>query len=221
MRDALLIARKDLLVERRSRVLLNQVAPFALLVLVLFGFALNADRATLETFAPGLFWIAVLFVGLLAIQRSVAIESADNALTGLRMSGVAPWRVFVGKTLAIVIVLVVLEVLLTAGILILYEATIDELVLFIIVGLVAAVAVACAGSLYGVLAVGLGVRDTILPILLLPVLAPVLIAATRAYDDALGSAAVNGWAWLGFLVIFGVVYGVAGALAYGAVLEDA
>ena len=55
-----LVAGKDLRVELRSRVALNQVAPFALMVLILFGFALDADRATLGAFTPGLYWVTIL-----------------------------------------------------------------------------------------------------------------------------------------------------------------
>jgi heme exporter protein B len=64
------------------------------------------------------------------------------------------------------------------------------------------------------------VRETLLPILLLPVLAPVLIGATRAFDDALGNAAVDGWAWLGLLAVFAVVATAGGALAHGALVEE-
>ena len=203
--DARLVAAKDLRIEARSRVVLNQVAPFALLVLVLFGFALDADQRTLRTFAPGLFWVAVLLCALLAIQRSVSVEQADGALTGLRLSGMSPAALFVGKAAAVFVQLVVLEVLLTAGIIVLYGSQIEQPLLVAATGLLAAVAVACTGTLYGALASGLGVRETLLPILLLPVLAPVLIGATRAFDDALGNAAVDGWAWLGLLAVFAVV----------------
>jgi heme exporter protein B len=64
------------------------------------------------------------------------------------------------------------------------------------------------------------VRETILPILLLPVLAPVLIGATRAFDDALGAVAVDGWNWLGLLALAAVVYVAFGALAFGVLLEE-
>ena len=84
----------------------------------------------------------------------------------------------------------------------------------------AGVAVAAAGTLYGALASGLGARDTLLPVLVLPVLAPVLIGATRAFDDALGSAAVDGWAWTGLLAIAALVLTVVGASAHGALVED-
>ena len=218
--DALLIAAKDLRIEARSRVLVNQGAPFALLVLVLFGFALDADQRTLRTFAPGLLWVAVLLASLLAVQRSTSLEHADGAHTGLRLSGMAPSSVFLGKAAAVFVQLAVLEVLLVVGIVVLYGSTVEDPLLLVVSGLAAGVSVAATGTLYGALASGLGVRETLLPILLLPVLAPVLIGATRAFDDALGAAAVDGWAWLGLLVVFGLVATVLGALAHGALIED-
>ena len=218
--EARLVAVKDLRVELRSKVVLNQVVPFALLVLVLFGFALDADTGTLRSFTAGLFWVAVLLAALLAVQRSFGLETEDSALEGLRLSGMAPSAIFAGKALAIVLQLLVLEVLLGFGVVIFYGAEIADFGLLVAAGVVAAIAVGAAGTLYGVLAASLKVRETILPILLLPVLAPVLIGATRAYDDAFGSAAVNGWSWLAMLALFALVYAVFGALAFGSLLEE-
>ena len=96
-RDAALVAGKDLRIEMRTRVATNQVAPFAVLVLVLFGFALDPDSGLLTKAAPGLFWIAVLFCSLLAVQRSFAVEAADSAQDGLRLSGLDPAGIFLGK----------------------------------------------------------------------------------------------------------------------------
>ena len=79
---------------------------------------------------------------------------------------------------------------------------------------------AAAGTLYGVLAAGLRVRETLLPILLLPVLAPVLIGATKAFEAALGGVAADGWPWCGLLVTFALLYTAFGTLAFGALLED-
>lgn len=221
MDELWLVARKDLLIERRSRVLLTQVLPFALLILVMFGLAFDADSAALRQFTPGLFWVAVLLVALLGVQRSVSVEVADGAFEGLRLAGIAPWKVFGGKLIAIVVELLVLEVLMLGGVLVLYGSSVDDPFLLITTGLVAAIGIGAAGSLYGVVAVGLGVRETLLPILLLPTLAPVLIGATRAFGDGLGTTAVDGWAWFGLLFAFAVVYTVAGAVAYGLAMEDA
>ena len=80
--------------------------------------------------------------------------------------------------------------------------------------------VAAAGTLYGALIAGQRARETVLPILLLPVLAPVLIGATRAYGDAMGTVATDGWAWFSLLVGFAAIYLVLGALSHGVLMEE-
>jgi heme exporter protein B len=220
-RDAALVAGKDLRIEARSRVTATQVAPFAVLVLVLFAFALDPDRGVLTRTAPGLFWIAVLFSGLLATQRSYAIESADAGRDGLRLSGLDPAGIFLGKAAAVALELVALQVLLGVGIVVLYSADLHGPVLLIGTCLAATAGLAAAGTVYGVLAAGLRVRETLLPLLLLPVLAPVLLAATRAWEAALSGAPGDGWPWLRLLAVFAVLYLAAGVLAYGPLLEEA
>ena len=218
--DAGLVAARDLRIEFRSRVVVGQVVPFALLVLVLFGFALDADHRTLRMFASGLFWVAVLLSALLAVHRSAALELSDGTLDALRMSGLPPAALFLGKAMAVFVQLMLLEVVLLGGLLVLYGVQVVDPMLLLVSGLLAGVAVAAAGTLYGALASGLGVRETLLPILLLPVLAPVLIGATRAFDDALGSVAVDGWAWTGLLAVAALIATVVGALVHGVLIED-
>src|SRR5215469_18678003 len=111
-RDAVLVSSKDLRIEVRSRVTTTQVAPYAVLVLLLFGFAFDQNHSVLNQAAPGLFWIAVLLCSLLSVQRSFALESADGARDGLRLSGLDPAGVFLGKAAAVAAQLVVLETLL-------------------------------------------------------------------------------------------------------------
>jgi heme exporter protein B len=218
--DALLVAGKDLRIEWRSRVTINQVAPFALLVLVLFAFALDPDRGVLARATAGLYWVAVLFAALLAVQRSFSVEAVDGVRDSLRLAALDPAGVFVGKAVAIAVQLLGLEVLLAAGVAIMYDAELGGPGLLVATSLTATVGLAAAGSLYGVLAAGLRVRETLLPLLLLPVVAPVLIAATRAFEAALDGATVDGWPWLQLLGTFAAVYTVFGLLAFGALLEE-
>jgi heme exporter protein B len=219
-RDAKVIAAKDLRIEWRSRVLTNQVAPFTLLIVVLFGFALDANTTTLRDTAPGLFWVAVMLVAVLAVQRGAGIEAADNAQQRLLLSDIEPASVFLGKAAALCIQLLALEVMLTLAVIVLFDVSIGEPLLLVWAAVVATTAIAAAGTLYGVLAVGLGVRETLLPILLLPVLAPVLISATRTFGDAFDRVDADGWAWLGLLGTFAIIYLVTGMLAYGVLLEE-
>ena len=97
---ARLVAAKDLRVEWRSRVVTNQVLPFAALVMVMFAFALDND-ATLTRVAPGLVWLATLFSLLVLVQRAFAVETADGALDALQVAGVRPSGIFLGKAMAL------------------------------------------------------------------------------------------------------------------------
>ena len=220
-RDAALVAGKDLRIEARSRVAVHQVAPFAVLVLVLFAFALDADPSGLDRAAAGLFWVAVLFSGLLTVQRSFSIEAADGGRDGLRLSGLDPAGIFLGKAVAVAVQLLVLEVLLAAGIAVLYGTDLQGGGILVSTAALATAGLAAAGTMYGVVAAGLRVRETLLPLLLLPVLAPVLLAATRAWEAALGVSAADAAPWLRLLGVFTVVYLAFGIAAFGSLLEEA
>lgn len=221
-RDALLVAGKDLRIELRSRVALNQVVPFAVLILVLFAFALDPERDVLVQAAAGLFWIAVLLSSLLAVQRSAGVESADGVNDAQRLSGLDPAGVFLGKAAAVAVQLAVLEVILGIGVVLLYGVHIRGIATLVATAVAATVGLAAAGTLYGVLATGLRVRETLLPLLLLPVVAPVLIAATRASEAALTGLAVDvsPGDWLRLLSVFAVVYLAFGVAAYGTLMEE-
>jgi heme exporter protein B len=220
VRDAALVAGKDLRLELRSRVTTNQVAPFALLVLLLFGFALDADRPVLDRTTPGLFWMAVLFCTVLAVQRSFALEAADGNRDALRLSGLQPAGILLGKGLAVAGQLLLLQVVLLLGVALLYGTDLETPLLLLATCLAATVGLAAAGTLFGALAAGLRVRDTLLPLLLLPMLAPVLIAATRAFEDALGTVGVNGWAWVNLLLVFAVAYATLTLACASSLLEE-
>src|SRR6478736_5839785 len=110
-RVARLIAAKDLRIEFRSRVVTNQVLPFAMIVMVMFAFALNTQEVV-ERVAPGLVWLATLFSLLILVQRAFAIEADDGALDALRVAGVDPVGIYWGKAMALAAQLALLELLL-------------------------------------------------------------------------------------------------------------
>lgn len=223
-RLARLVATKDLRVELHSRVITNRVLPFAGLVMVMFAFALGAD-AVLERVAPGLVWLAVLFSLFMMVQRAFALETADGALDALRVAGVDPVGVFLGKAAALAVQLLALEVLLVVAAVVVYRAEVrpSGVVLLVTTSITATCGLAAVGTLYGGLAAGARGRETLLPLLVLPVVAPVLIGATRATEAAFGTAGValsEGWPWLGLLATFAAAFGVIGTLAFGPLIED-
>ncbi len=220
-REAALVAGKDLRIEARSRVLLYQVLPFGLVVVLLFAFALDPSRGVLPRVAPGLFWVAVLLAALLAVSRTFAVENENAARDGLRLSGLDGSAIFLGKAGAIAAELVVLEVVLGAGVALLYDVELHSLGLLVAAAVAATGGVAATGTLYGVLAAGLRVRETLVPVLLLPVVAPVMLGATRAWEAGLGGAPSDGWPWVALLALFATLYTTIGMLAFGPLLEEA
>ncbi len=220
LRDAALVVGKDLRLEWRSRVTLSQLLPFALLVLILFAFALDPDRRILEEATPGLFWLAVLFSTLLAIQRAFSVETTDGIVDALRLSALDPAGIFLGKAAGIFLHLLVLEVALLVGVTLFYGTTPSGPLLLAATAITATVGLAAAGAVYGVLAAGLRVRDTLLPILMLPVVAPVLIAGTEAFGAAYDGASGEGWRWCALLAAFAVLYVAIGIFAFEPLLEE-
>jgi heme exporter protein B len=231
--DALLVAAKDLRIERRSQVGLRQIMPFALTLIVVFAFALDtlvvrdpnlADARTsgvpVSLVAPGLIWVGVLLCAVLTIQRSAAIESAEGARDALRLSGMDPGAVFLGKAMAILVQLVAVLAVLGAGAVLFYDATLRSWPLLGASAILALTSLAATGSLYGALAAGTSVRDTLLPMLFLPAVLPVLLAAVRAWQSALDGRPNEGWPWVRLLLAVAVVAVGVGLTAYGALVED-
>ncbi len=221
LRDAWLVMGKDLRVERRSKVGIAQVLPFAVLVLLLFAFALDPDRGVLERATPGLFWVAVLFSSVLTLQRSFAVEAEDGVLDALRLSGLAPAGVFLGKVAALTLQLLALEVVLAVGVAVFYGATFHRVELLVTVALLTTLGIAGSGAVYGILSARLRSRDTLMPLLMLPLLAPVLISATRAFEIGLERQVGGGWAWAALLSAFAIAYLTLGAVLFRPLLEDA
>lgn len=217
--DMVLIAQRDLRIEARSRVALSQIAPFALVVLVMFGFALDPDQGVLEQATPGLYWMTVLFSVLLAVARSGSLDEVPGARDALRLSGLQPAGVFLGKVVAVAVQLLVLQVVLALGVAFFYGTSFTGFGLLLATCGTATAALASSGIFYGSVVAGLGVRHTLLPLLLLPVLAPVLIAATQAFGVALGDTLTNGWAWCSLLGGMTVLYLAVGVLTYGTLME--
>ena len=200
--------------------------------MVMFAFALDrlpvppgTEDTLLESVAPGLVWLATLFSLLLLVQRTFAVETEDGALDALRAAGVDAAALFWGKTLALAAQLAVLEALLLITAIVLYgvEVRPSGVVLLVTTWLAATVGLAAVGTLYGGLAAGARGRETLLPLLLLPVVAPVLIGATRAVEAALGTggtAIADGWPWVGVVAVFAVAFGAGGTLAFGPLIDE-
>ena len=214
------IARKDALSELRSRSAAGSTIFFAALVLLMFGFALGPDSRKLTEAAPGLLWLAIVFGGLLTVARLHQLEADDDALETLARYPVDRPAIYLGKALAGLMAM--LGGLLLAAVTILYGIDIagawPALVLTLVLG---AIGFAAVGTFYAGVTVRMRAREVLLPLLMLPVIAPLLLAAVKATSAALGGDPFGELpAWLQLLAAFDIVMLVAGAATYGHLLEE-
>jgi heme exporter protein B len=216
------IARKDALSELRGRQAAGSTLFFAALVLLLFGFALGPDTRRLAEAAPGLLWLAIVFGGLLTVARLHAVETEDGALDELARYPVERRAIYLGKAIAGLLAMLVLGGVLLPVVAILYGidlvAAAPALLLTLALG---AIGFAAVGTFYAGVTVRLRAREVMLPLLMLPVIAPLLLAAVRATAAALGGDPFGELAaWLQLLAGYDLVMLLAGAAGYGFLLEE-
>ncbi len=219
---ALSLAHKDALSELRGRVATGTTLFFGAIVLLLFGFALGPDATRLTEAAPGLLWLAIVFAGLLAVGRLHDVETEDGALEQLALYPVSRHALYAGKVLAGFVAMLVLGGVLLPVVALLYR--VDVLAAAIPLSatlLLGAAGFAAVATCYAALTVRMRSREVLLPLLVLPVVAPMLLAAVKATTLSLGGDPFGELgAWLALLAAFDVLMLVAGAATYRFALDD-
>jgi heme exporter protein B len=216
------IARKDALAELRGRQAAGSTLFFAALVLLLFGFALGPDSRRLTEAAPGLLWLAIVFGSLLTVARLHQLEADDGALEELARYPVERHAIYLGKALAGLGAVLVLGGLMLPLVAILYGISLTAAWPALLATLVlGAIGISAVGTFYAGVTVRLRAREVMLPLLMLPILAPLLLAAVKATSAALlGDPLGDLASWLQLLAAFDIVMLAAGAVTYGYLLEE-
>lgn len=218
---AVAIAAKDLRMEWRSKAAMSAVVPFAATVLLAFGFALGPDRSLLVQTAPGLLWLAGLFSAVDLLHRAYQAEAERGALEGLVLAPVDRGAIYLGKAAAVAVQLAVLFVLTGLLTALLFGLPLGRApALLLLTTLLGIVGLASLGSLFGLLSVVGRSRQAALPILVLPLVSPVLIAAIRATGLITTGNTDQVAGWLGLLAAFDAAFLATGYLVFGHLLED-
>jgi len=214
------MAWKDLRTERRSMANFNAVLFMALLMLLLFGFALGPDAQGLREASGGVIWLAILFSGVLAFNRSYQVELDDNALETLLLYPGARWPIFLGKLAANLAFVLGVEIIIVPLAGVLFHASLAHAALPIAaVLLLGTVGFVTLGTFYAAVASRTRAREILLPLLLLPMLVPVLIAAAKATTLlAAGDVMGDTTSWVRLLVAFDLLFFTAAILIYDSVI---
>jgi heme exporter protein B len=215
------IARKDVTTELRAKAGFNSVASLGVTILVLLGLALGPDAEALRNAAVGAVWLATLFSGVLAFNRSFQVELESGALEPLLQYPGPRWTIFAGKLLGnLMFLTLMVAIVVTAGI-VLFGVRIPagwpSLLGVLALGVVGLVVL---GTFYSSMASRSRAREVLLPLLLFPMLVPVLLAATTASKALLGADVMHeAGAWIRLLVAYDLVFLAATFIAFEHVIE--
>jgi heme exporter protein B len=198
---------KELRTEFRSRELLTTTVVFILMVIVLFSFTFDPTYTESRRFGPGLLWLAFLFAASLMLQPCFLREQNNDTLSALRLSVSDPFAIFLAKLGANTLFLLFTELLMLPVFAILYNVPVlrvfGQLLLVFFLG---SLGVSIAGTALSAISAQARMRELLLPLLLLPLLTPVLVASTQVTVGLLDASPFMEWKGVGFLVIFDVVF---------------
>lgn len=220
-RAAAIIWRKEIRAEIRTKELLQTTVTFVVIVVVLFSFAFEPAAAEARRYGPGLLWIALLFASSLMLNPSFPKEQENDTIYALRMAPVSPFSIYIGKMLANFSFLLVTETVLVPVFALLYNISVLHVLgQLIVVLLLGTFGLAVAGTVFSAVATQARMREVLLPLLLLPVSVPLLIASVEATAALFAESPSLDRTWLAVLVAFDIIFFATAWLLSDYLLEE-
>jgi heme exporter protein B len=213
--------RKELLLQWRTRAQLMAVFVFGASALLLFSFAVGPNAEILRQFSAGFLWLGLLLSSTLTLAESFHAEMENRALEGLLLLPANPRALYYGKAIANWLQLVLLGSALVPVMVILYDAGTLRLGSLLLVIALGTAALSAPGTLYAAMTAQVRSKQTLLPLLLFPLIVPALLASVKATSlIILGDPMNQSKAWIELLIAFDAIYWSLCGLLFGRVVED-
>lgn len=219
LRKVLAVLWKDVRAEIRTKDIFSAMFVFALLSVVIFQFAFDLRIDNVRQVVPGVLWVSITFAGVLGLNRSFVLEKDKGSLEGLLLTPVDRGAIYLGKMLANLVFILVVEVFIIPLSSVFFNVPLwlPEILLVVVLGTIGFAAV---GTVFSAMSVNTRAREVLLPILLLPVIVPVLIAGVRVTGGILDGESLGELSnWLQLLIAFDVLYLAASFLTFDVVVE--
>lgn len=211
---------KDTISEMRTREIISSVLVFTLLVIVIFNFAFGTNQTTLNLVAPGILWVTFTFAGVLSLNRAFVPEKEQGCLEGLMACPVSREVIYVGKMLASLLFMLIIEAIALPIFAFLFNLPVLSLQI-IVITVLTTIGFVTVGTLFSALAVNTKAREMVLPILFLPVVIPIIISAVMASGTALAGGSWSELASsLQIIAVFDVIFLVVSFLVFTYVIEE-
>ena len=219
---ALLVARKDLVVELRTRTAVLSALALSLLAIIIFNFAWDPTAVAAIDLAPGLLWVIFTFSGLLGLHRAFGVEQADRAMDVLLGAPIPRASIYAGKALGNLALVLLVQAVSIPAALVVYNLEIGRVILPLAgIALLAAIGLVAVGTLFGAMTTSTRTSELLLPVLALPFFVPVVTAAAQATARLMnGRPAAEAVGWLKLLAAYDIVFVVACGLAYVVIADE-
>jgi heme exporter protein B len=213
--------RKELLLQWRTRSQFMAVFVFGAATLLLFSFGVGPNAEMLRTFSSGFLWLGLLMSSTLTLSESFHTEMENRALEGLLLLPSDPRALYYGKAIANWLQLTILGCALVPVMVVLYDAGTTELLTLLLIIVLGAAGLSAPGTLYAAMTAQVRAKQTLLPLLLFPLIVPALLASVKATSLAiLGDPMHQSRSWIALLGAFDLIYWSLCGLLYGRVVEE-
>lgn len=204
------VAWKDLISEIRSRETISSMFFFALIVILVFSFSFSMDQREARELIAGIIWVAFAFTGIIGLGKSFSAELQNDCLEHLQISPASKGAIYLGKLAANLLFMLIVEIILFPMFVIFFNLdVVERLPVLLLIFALATLGLSTVGTLFSAMTVQIRAREVMLPILLLPLAVPVMIAAVEATRGALNGSPISMYGnWLQLLAVFDIVFTV-------------
>lgn len=215
------IVKKDILMEMRTKHVINAALVFAVLFVVVFSFTMEIGSNMEQKLSGGIFWVSVAFAGILSFNKTIGSETDNGSFEALMLAPVDKSAVFFGKVISNMLFLLLVEVILIPLFLVFYNVFIISHPLMAAVIILSTYAYSLIGTLFSIISVRTSSKEIMMPVLFLPFMVPVIIAAVLATNVfILGGQIQFSYNWIKLTAVFDVIFT---AIIYGIfslIIED-
>jgi len=214
------IGRKDLLLETRNKDVIVAVSAFALLVLMVFTFAIDINQVNAKLTGPGILWASIAFAGVTGLNRAFALELEGNTLEALMLAPISRDLIYVGKMFGNFLFLTASQIIVVPIFAVLFNLAVLRWEMLVI-SLLTTIGFSAIGTLFAAMSMRVRAREVMLPLLFLPVVTPLIMAAVESTSHVVNDGSWPEIAqWIQLALAFDIAFIVISAFIFQQILED-
>ena len=214
------IGRKDLLLETRNKDVIVAISAFALLVLMIFTFAIDINQVSAKLTGPGILWASIAFAGVPGLNRAFALELEGNTLEALMLAPISRDLIYAGKMFGNFLFITAAQIIVIPIFAVLFNLTVLRWEM-LVVSLLTTIGFSAIGTLFAAMTIRVRAREVMLPLLFLPVVTPLIMAAVESTSHVVNDSSwPEIYQWIQLAIAFDIAFIVISAFIFQQILED-